>query len=192
VRLILASSSPRRLALLAQLGLTCQVRPADVDESWQTGEDPSVYVVRLARAKAQAVGEPGAVTLGADTTVVLEGRILGKPADRADGVAMLMRLSGRTHQVVTGVAVCQGGRLESCCVETDVQFRPIGLREAEAYWATGEGADKAGGYGIQGLGGVFVERISGSYSAVVGLPLAETERLLRGFGVDIWQERTHG
>jgi septum formation protein len=192
VRLILASSSPRRLALLAQLGLTCQVRPADVDESWQAGEDPSVYVVRLARAKAQAVGEPGAVTLGADTTVVLEGRILGKPADRADGVAMLMRLSGRTHQVMTGVAVCQGGRLESCCVVTDVRFRPIGLREAEAYWATGEGADKAGGYGIQGLGGVFAERIAGSYSAVVGLPLAETERLLRGFGVDIWQERTHG
>jgi septum formation protein len=192
VRLILASSSPRRLALLAQLGLSCEVRPADVDESWQPGEDPAAYVVRLARAKAEAVSEPGAVTLGADTTVVLEGRILGKPAHRQDGVAMLLALSNRTHQVMTGVAVCHGERTESCCVVTDVQFRPIELREAEAYSATGEGADKAGGYGIQGVGAIFAARIAGSYSAVVGLPLAETERLLRNSGVDIWHERAHG
>jgi septum formation protein len=192
VRLILASSSPRRLALLAQLGLACEVRPADVDESQLPGEDAKAYVVRLARAKAAAVSEPGAVTLGADTTVVLDGRILGKPADRAEGVSMLLALAGRTHQVMTGIAVAGGGRVESGCVVTEVRFRVIHRSEAESYWETGEGADKAGGYGIQGVGGVFAEHIAGSYSAVVGLPLTETERLLRNFGVNIWRERTHG
>jgi septum formation protein len=191
-RLILASASPRRLSLLTQLGLVCEVAAADVDESWPAGEDPAAYVVRLARAKARACHQPTAVTVGADTAVVLDGQVLGKPADRREGVAMLRALAGRTHQVMTGVAVCNDTRIDSCCVTTDVTFRAIDEREAEAYWETGEGADKAGGYGIQGIGGIFAVRIEGSYSAVVGLPLAETERLLRKFGVDIWHERTHG
>jgi septum formation protein len=191
-RLILASRSPRRAALLGQIGLAFEVAAADVDESWHAGEDPADYVVRLARAKAQAGHQAGAVTLGADTAVVLDGRVLGKPVDRAAGVAMLRALAGRIHQVMTGVAVCDDSRIDSCCVVTNVTFRPIDEREAEVYWDTAEGADKAGGYGIQGIGGIFVERIEGSYSSVVGLPLAETERLLRNFGVDIWHGRTHG
>jgi septum formation protein len=191
-RLILASQSPRRLALLGQLGLTVEVRPANVDEAVHPGEAPAACVLRLARAKAEAAHQPGAVTLAADTVVVLDERVLGKPGDREEGVAMLLALAGRTHQVMTGVVVRDDARVESVCVVTDVQFREIAEREAQAYWATGEGADKAGGYGIQGIGGIFAERIRGSYSAVVGLPLAETERLLRGFGVDIWFERTHG
>jgi septum formation protein len=191
-RLILASQSPRRLALLGQLGLTVEVRPADVDETIHAGEAPDAYVLRLALAKAKAAHQPGAITVAADTAVVLDGRVLGKPADREDGVAMLRALAGRTHQVMTGVAVCDDARRDSVCVTTDVEFRDIGEDEADAYWKTGEGADKAGGYGIQGIGGIFAVRIQGSYSAVVGLPLAETERLLRGFGVDIWYERTHG
>jgi septum formation protein len=190
--LVLASRSPRRLALLTQLGLAFDVAAADVDESWHPGEDPAAYVVRLARAKARAGHQSGAVTLGADTAVVKDGRVLGKPSGREDGVAMLLALSGRIHQVMTGVAVCDDTRIDSCCVTTDVAFRPIAGHEARAYWETGEGADKAGGYGIQGIGGIFALRIEGSYSAVVGLPLAETERLLRNFGVDIWHERTHG
>jgi septum formation protein len=132
------------------------------------------------------------VALGSDTAVVLDDRVLGKPADRDEGVAMLLALSDRTHRVMTGVAACDGGRTESVCVVTAVRFRAIEPWEAEAYWRTGEGADKAGGYGIQGIGGIFAETIQGSYSAVVGLPLAETERLLRGFGIDTWRERTHG
>jgi septum formation protein len=191
-RLILASQSPRRLALLGQLGLTVEVRPADVDESLHPGEAAAAYVLRLARAKAEAAHQSGAVTVAADTAVVLGDRVLGKPRDRAEGVAMLLALAGRTHEVMTGVAVRDDARLDSVCVVTEVQFREIFEQEAHAYWDTGEGADKAGGYGIQGIGGIFAERIRGSYSAVVGLPLAETERLLRGFDVDIWSERTHG
>jgi septum formation protein len=191
-RLVLASASPRRQALLAQLGLPCEVCAAAVDEAWRPGEDAAAYVVRLARAKAGAVHRPGTLTLGADTAVVLDGRVLGKPGSRDEAIAMLRALAGRTHQVLTGVAVCDDARVESCCVTTEVTFRPIDRREAEAYWETGEGSDKAGGYGIQGIGGIFAVRIQGSYSAVVGLPLAETEGLLRSFGVDIWRERTHG
>jgi len=191
-RLILASQSPRRLALLGQLGLTVEVRPADIDESLQPGEGAEAYVLRLAGAKAQVAHQSGAVTIAADTAVVLDGRVLGKPADRAEGVAMLRALAGRAHQVMTGVAVRDDSRLDSVCVATAVWFRDISEEEADAYWDTGEGRDKAGGYGIQGIGGIFAERIHGSYSAVVGLPLAETERLLRSFGVDIWYERTHG
>jgi septum formation protein len=191
-RVILASESPRRLALLGQLGLVVEVRPAGVDESIRPGEDAEAYVLRLARAKAAAAHQVGAITVAADTAVVLDGRVLGKPAGREEGVAMLRALAGRTHQVMTGVAVGDDARQDSVCVVTDVQFRAIGEAEAHAYWDTGEGADKAGGYGIQGIGGIFAERIHGSYSAVVGLPLAETQQLLRSFGVDIWYERTHG
>lgn len=218
MRLILASRSPRRAQLLAQIGLAFEVRAADVDESVRPGEAAADYVVRLARAKAAAVlagagtGTGGcaaggsavagasadagtsadALALGADTAVVLDGRVLGKPAGAEDAVAMLLALSGRTHQVMTGVAVCGAAGVRSACVVTDVTFRAIEPWEAEAYARTGEGADKAGGYGIQGIGGIFAVRLRGSYSAVVGLPLAETERLLRACGMETWHERTHG
>jgi septum formation protein len=210
MRLILASRSPRRADLLTRLGLSFEVRAADVDESAQPDEAAVDYVVRLARDKAQAVfcGAPVAGTasgsaltsrltedvlvVGADTAVVLDERILGKPADQAEAVDMLLRLSGRTHRVMTGVAVHGRRGTRSLCVVTEVHFRAIEPWEAEAYWRTGEGADKAGGYGIQGIGGIFADSIRGSYSAVVGLPLAETEQLLRESGLDTWRERTHG
>ena len=173
------------------MGLRFEVLAADVDESLLPGEAPDAYVVRLARAKAEAVAQPGVMTLGSDTTVVLDERVLGKPETEADGTAMLLALSGRNHRVMTGVAVCAEGRTRSVCVTTEVRFRTIEPWEAAAYWRTGEAADKAGGYGIQGIGGIFAESIDGSYSAVVGLPLAETERLLRESGLDTWRERLH-
>lgn len=182
------------------MGLHFETRAADVDESRLPQEPPADYVLRLARSKAAAVfaelgsarGTADAVVLGADTVVVLDDRVLGKPTDGADAVAMLRALAGRTHRVMTGVVVrtAQGERSE--CVTSEVTFSDIESWEAEAYWRTGEGADKAGGYGIQGIGGIFVVSLCGSYSAVVGLPLAETERLLRACGIETWHERSHG
>lgn len=199
MRLILASGSPRRAALLGQIGLPFEVRAADVDESPGAAEAPEDYVRRLALAKAADVladlgAEPADVlVLGADTAVVVDGRILGKPAGREQAVAGLLALSGRGHQVCTGIAVARPGHTAQACVTTEVMFRVIERREAEAYWDTGEGADKAGGYGIQGIGGIFAESIRGSYSGVVGLPLAETERLLREGGMNTWYWRSrHG
>ncbi len=186
--IILASASPRRAALLRQIGLPFEVRPARVDEAG-TGEPAAAYVQRLAVAKAQAVALPKRLTLGADTAVVLEGQVFGKPADRARALDMLAALSDRTHQVVTGVAVTDGVRLEVDHVISHVTFRAIDLAEAAAYWRTGEPADKAGGYGIQGIGSIFAKSITGSYSAIVGLPLTETEQMLRRFGVDTWRAR---
>lgn len=178
------------------MGLPYEVRPADVDETALPGEAAADYVVRLAQAKAEAVWQaeagPDRLVLGSDTAVVLDGRILGKPQDAEDAVAMLLALSGRTHHVLTGVAVAARDRTVAECVTTEVGFRAIARDEAEAYWATGEPADKAGGYGIQGIGGIFVTGIRGSYSAVVGLPIAETERLLVSCGMDTWHERMHG
>lgn len=136
-----------------------------------------------------AAAPAGAVVLAADTAVVLGDRILGKPGDRQQGLAMLRALSGREHQVMTAVAVAQGEDIRLELVSTRVRFRPLQEAEIKAYWDTGEPADKAGGYGIQGLGAVFVEHLAGSYSAVVGLPLMETARLLAGFGVPCWQSR---
>lgn len=173
------------------MGLRFEVRAADVDESRRRGEAPADYVARLAADKARAGHVADSVSLGADTAVVVGRRILGKPTDRAAGVAMLQALSGREHRVMTAVAGYDGARLLGHTVVTRVRFRAVPVWEAEAYWATGEGADKAGGYGIQGIGGIFAERIRGSYSAVVGLPLAETEMLLREFGFDTWRERVH-
>lgn len=190
-RIILASRSPRRAELLTAMGLVFEVRAADIDESRRGREAPEDYVVRLALGKAQAVAAPGRLVIGADTAVVLDEQILGKPADRAHGAAMLMALQGRTHRVMTGVAVVGAQQARTCCVVTEVTFRAVDRREAEAYAATGEGADKAGGYGIQGIGGIFAEGIRGSYSAVVGLPLLETEQLLREAGLDTWRERRH-
>lgn len=186
----LASASPRRRELLAQLRLRFEVVPAEVDETPHPGEAPVDYVQRLACAKAESaalrLGAPGAKVLGADTAVVLDGTILGKPTSRDDGLAMLARLSGRSHQVLSGVALWDRGGLRVALSESRVTFRSIPAAEAAAYWDTGEPKDKAGGYGIQGLGAAFVERLEGSYSGVVGLPLSETVELLRRAGVSVF------
>ena len=186
----LASASPRRRELLAQLRLRFEVIPAEVDETPRPWEAPADYVQRLARAKAESaalrLGAPGAKVLGADTAVVLDGTILGKPTSRDDGLAMLARLSGRSHQVLSGVALWDRGGLGVALSESRVTLRPIPAAEAAAYWGTGEPKDKAGGYGIQGLGAAFVERLEGSYSGVVGLPLSETVELLRRAGVSVF------
>jgi septum formation protein len=184
--LYLASSSPRRRELLEQIGVHYTVCPVAVSERVNPGEAPEEYVLRLALAKARAGGaalEVQAPVLGADTAVVVDDTILGKPRDRADALAMLARLSGREHRVLSGVALVQGEREESRLSVTRVRFRVLQPGEAEAYWASGEPADKAGAYAIQGRAAVFVERIEGSYSGVMGLPLFETAGLLERFGV---------
>lgn len=190
--IVLASGSPRRAELLRQIGVPFVVRPPNVDESPRFGESPEQYVERLAVEKAEAVVAEDAPALGADTAVVVDAEILGKPADRASAIDMILRLSGRAHRVLTGVAVADGRAVRSCVVATDVTFRAIDPEEAAAYWETGEPRDKAGGYGIQGIGGIFAQSIHGSYSAVVGLPLAETEALLRAIGVNTWELRASG
>lgn len=186
---MLASRSPRRAELLRQIGVPFTVRQPDVDESPLPGESPEQYVERLAVDKAKAVVADDGPALGADTAVVVDADVLGKPTDRASAIEMILRLSGRTHRVLTGVAVTDGHSVRSCVVATEVTFRPIDPEEAAAYWETGEPGDKAGGYGIQGIGGIFAQSIHGSYSAVVGLPLAETEALLRAIGVNTWELR---
>lgn len=186
----LASASPRRRELLNQLGIVCDVRPAVVDEAPHAGEAPAEHVLRVAAAKARTVAasadDPELLVLAADTTVVREGDILGKPRDRTDALAMLARLAGVSHEVYTGVALVCGERCATALSRSRVWFRPIPPAEAEAYWATGEPADKAGGYAIQGLGAVFVERLEGSYSGVMGLPLFESARLLKAFGYRVF------
>jgi len=182
----LASASPRRSELLGQLGLRCDVHPADIDESRRAGEAPVVYVERLALEKARAalasIGAPRAPVLAADTTVVLDDRILGKPRDRDDATATLALLSGRSHEVLTAVAVVDTARAETAVNRSIVRFRPLESHEIEAYWRSGEPADKAGAYAIQGIGAIFVEELRGSYSGVMGLPLFETARILSTFG----------
>lgn len=187
--IVLASASPRRSELLRQIGVTFSVQPADVDETPLPNETAERYVKRLARDKALAVAasSPGAMVLGSDTSVVLDGVILGKPADEAEAVATLMRLSEASHQVMTAVALAQGERCECRVVVTDVQFRKLSRAEVGAYVASGEPMDKAGSYGIQGLGGIFVSDLRGSYSAVVGLPLQETAALLADAGHPVWE-----
>lgn len=192
--LYLASGSPRRRELLTQIGVPFSVVSAPIDETPLPDESATAYVERLARAKAAAglaSVEGPAVVLGADTAVVLDGRILGKPDNREDALAMLADLSGREHQVLTAVALSDGQRVQSLCVTSKVRFRAISADEAQRYWASGEPADKAGGYAIQGLGAVFVTGLSGSYSAVVGLPLSETADLLGQFGIACWQMPAH-
>jgi septum formation protein len=192
--LYLASGSPRRRELLTQIGVRFDVVKTAVDERWRPGEEPLEYVLRLAAEKAQAGleqlegrGVRSPVVLGADTAGVLHGEILGKPRDRDDAIAMLLRMGGHTHQVITGIALAtDAGVLVSHSI-TDVTFRPLSAREAEAYWNSGEPADKAGAYGIQGFGAIFVARIEGSYTGVVGLPLFETAQLLQQAGVPVWQ-----
>ncbi len=179
--LILASQSPRRAELLRAAGFTFLVDTADVDEAIHPSEAPEAYVLRLAEAKAAAVAmrHPDAVVLGADTTVVIDDEILAKPIDRADAQRMLARLAGRTHEVLTGVAVCRGARRLSRVASTTVTFLPMTDEEIAWYAASGEPDDKAGAYAIQGLASRFVERIDGSYSNVVGLPVALVHRLIK-------------
>ncbi|WP_313085600.1 Maf family protein [Pseudomonas sp.] len=188
--LFLASASPRRRELLTQIGVPFTLLPVAIDEAPEAAEAPEAYVQRLAREKALAglaqATDATACVLGADTTVVLNGRILGKPADRADALAMLQALSGREHQVMTAVALADAHRCVVRLVTTRVRMRTIPVAQAEAYWASGEPQDKAGGYAIQGWGAVFVSAVEGSYSAVVGLPLCETAQLLEAFGVPYW------
>ncbi|AZE03090.1 MULTISPECIES: Maf family protein [Pseudomonas] len=191
--LYLASGSPRRRELLTQIGVPFTAISADIDETPFPDESPVAYVERLARDKAAAgyaliADEPSAAcVLGADTAVVLDGRILGKPLDQADAQSMLMALSDREHEVLTAIAVLDGQRCESRVVRSLVRFRAIGDDEAARYWASGEPCDKAGGYGIQGLAAIFVAGLNGSYSAVVGLPVCETAELLGHFGIPCWQ-----
>jgi septum formation protein len=187
--LYLASTSPRRRELLAQIGLAFTVLSPEIDESRQAGEAPEAYVARLAAAKARAglAQVADGVVVAADTTVVLDDAVLGKPATLAEAEAMWRALSGREHRVLTGVAVADRQALRVETVTTGVRFRPVAPEEMRAYWASGEPADKAGGYAIQGRGAVFVTRIDGSYSNVVGLPLAETAALLAGFGITVWE-----
>jgi septum formation protein len=189
--LVLASASPRRRALLASLGLTVQVDPPEVDESVQPGEPPDRYVLRLARSKADAVARrhPGQLVLGADTEVVQEGRVLGKPRSTEDAVRMLAGLAGRTHAVLTAVALAGTVSTERV-VRAEVTFARSSPEALRWYVATGEPMDKAGAYGVQGIGGFLVERVVGSPTAVVGLPLAETVALLEEAGFPLpWVHR---
>lgn len=187
--LLLASASPRRRDLLRQIGIEPEVLPAHVDESRLAGEAPVAYVSRLARLKAESVWNalPAArrqTVLAADTAVVLGNDILGKPLDRQQGLDMLARLSDRTHEVVTSVAVKTARALELRVNVSQVTFRALQRAECEAYWDTGEPLDKAGGYAVQGRAAVFIRSLSGSFSGVMGLPLFETAELLRAAGID--------
>ncbi len=198
-RLILASASPRRSEMLRNLGVAFDARPVDVDETPEDGEDPERYVLRLAAAKARAAAraEPAGaaraneVVLAADTIVVADGRLLGKPRDERDARGMLELLSARQHEVLTGVAVAAAGRqLQRAAERTWVRFARMSPEEIAWYVATGEPLDKAGAYAVQGLGALFVEAVSGNYSNVVGLPLPLAYRLLRAAGVSLLSPRT--
>jgi len=191
-QLVLASASPRRRDLLAGLQLDFEVRSAEIDESALTDELPEDHVLRLARAKAQAVARPGELVLAADTVVVLEGRILGKPADPADAHQMLSSLAGREHDVYTGVALFEPDRdtLVSATDRSEVRIAALDKDEISWYVSTGEPLDKAGSYAIQGLGALFVERVVGNYTNVVGLPLPLTRSLFQQLSYDILDFRT--
>lgn len=188
--LILASASPRRAEILQQIGVDFQIAPADIDETPKPQESPVDYVQRMAQEKTQhvinSIAGSSAVVLGADTSVVLNCKIYGKPKNQQEAMAMLAALSGKTHQVLTAVAM---GNKQRCLLKlsaTDVKFRELDPKECLDYWNTGEPLDKAGSYAIQGLGAVFVEKISGSFSGVVGLPIEQTAQLLQTFNVPIW------
>ena len=184
----LASASPRRQELLAQIGVPHAVAVADVDEAVQAGEAVTAYVERVARAKAEAIWQrlQDLPVLGADTTVVLDGLSLGKPRDRAHGLAMLAQLAGREHQVLTAVALVTTAGTHCLTSLSSVRMRRSSPQERARYWDTGEPRDKAGGYAIQGLGAVFIESLHGSYSGVMGLPLFETAQLLARASVPCW------
>ena len=190
----LASGSPRRRELLQQIGVPFRVVGTAVDEAVRPGEVPAAYVERLAAAKADAgwagsCDEADVPVLAADTAVVLGGKVLGKPADRQDAERMLRQLSGRTHEVFTAIALLTVGGLESRISRSEVTFRNLADEEIQDYWETGEPADKAGAYAIQGRAAVFIADLRGSYSGVMGLPLFETAELLSKAGVWRWHGR---
>ena len=197
LRLVLASGSPRRRELLERLALDFGAEPADIDESTRPGETAPVYVARLAREKAAAVSRPGTVVLAADTSVVVDGEILGKPRDEADAAAMLQRLSGRSHTVVTGVCVRlhpdDGPATDADAVEaTTVHVDAIEASRAAWYVGTDEPHDKAGAYALQGAAALFADRVEGSVSNVIGLPLPLVDRLFRQLGLDLLDHRRAG
>jgi septum formation protein len=192
----LASGSPRRRELLQQIGVSFRVIGADLDETALLGESPLAYVSRLARAKATVGWERSrasgdAPVLAADTAVVLDGEILGKPKGLDDAMAMLLKLSGRTHEVLTAVALRSSSGVEGKVSRSTVTFRSIHPGEARAYWETGEPSDKAGAYAIQGYAAIFIADLKGSYSGVMGLPLFETAALLEAAGVTCWHRNEH-
>jgi septum formation protein len=182
-RVILASASPRRRELLMLAGIAHDVQPANIDESYITGETPRQHAERLAREKSTAIDAADSVVIGSDTIVVVDGDVLGKPRNRAHAVQMLTRLSGRSHTVMTGVAVRWRGRIVSDLVEVGVTFRPLSAVDVERYVDTGEPMDKAGAYGIQGYGATIVERVDGDYFAVMGLSLNRLVRLMAELGL---------
>lgn len=189
MQFILGSGSPRRLELLAQIGVIPDaVRPPDIDELPLKGELPRPYCARMAREKVQVVvADEGDIVLCADTTVALGRRILGKPADAAEAADFLKRMSGRRHKVITAIAVRQGGRIWERDVQSAVKMKNLSEAEIASYLATGDWQGKAGGYGIQGPAGAFIPWISGSFSAIVGLPLAETANLLTAAGYPLYR-----
>ncbi len=184
-RVVLASSSPRRRDLLNLIGIGHDVRPADLDETYMVGEEPKAHAERLARAKAEAIAaaEPESLVIGADTVVVIDGAVLGKPRDAAEALRMLRMLEGRTHSVLTGIAAVWQGTLVSRIVSVDVTFKPLTGEELSSYIATGEPMDKAGAYGIQGYGATIVSRIEGDYFAVMGLSLVALVALINELGL---------
>ena len=183
--ILLASQSPRRRELLAQIGVQHEVMPVHVDERWIAGEAADAYVHRVTLAKAEKARRlrPELPVLAADTAVVLDGRPLGKPRDRAHGVAMLLALSGRSHRVLSGVALATGDGIRYRLSSSEVTFAPLTEEQASRYWNSGEPADKAGGYAVQGRAALFIRRIAGSYSGIMGLPLYETGELLAEAGL---------
>ena len=184
-RIILASASPRRLELLGQIGVSAEVHPAHIDETPFNEEPAADYVMRMAREKATAVAScytANDIILSADTSVILENSILGKPRDAEDFISIFKQLSGRMHEVLSAVSLVNDGRHDEILSSSHVWFRHISESEMLAYWETGEAADKAGGYGIQGKGALFIEKIEGSYSGIMGLPLYETCQLLQQAG----------
>ncbi|KKO12495.1 hypothetical protein LCGC14_0005100 [marine sediment metagenome] len=186
--LVLASASPRRRELLDQIGVTYRVLVHDTNEAMLPAESPDAYVSRLARQKAASVNALPEIfgrrpVLGADTIVVCDSTVLGKPLNEADAARMLAMLSGRRHEVMTAVCIMQGKQAQVATVRTSVWFCDLSDEHIAAYWRSGEPVGKAGAYAVQGLGALFVEKIEGSYSAVVGLPVFETSRLLAGFGI---------
>src|SRR4051794_27646812 len=185
IAVVLASGSPRRRQLLELIGIEHQVLPSNIDETMRPRETPRRHAQRLAREKASAVAKrnPDAVIIAADTIVVIDGKVLGKPADFEDARRMLSMLSGREHMVITAVAVGRGGKLRSSIEEVRVRFRKLRGDEIDAYIATSEPMDKAGAYGIQGYGATIVERVDGDYFAVMGLPLQLLVRVLRELGI---------
>jgi septum formation protein len=182
-RVILASQSPRRRDLLTLIGIPHEVRPADIDETYEPGEVPREHAIRLARAKVAAIGTPDAIVIGSDTIVIVDGQVLGKPVDENDAARMLRRLSGRAHTVITAVAVSWRGRIESDAEEVGVTFHALTEDRIAAYVRTREPMDKAGAYGIQGYGAVNVARVDGDYFAVMGLPLQRVIRVCERLGL---------